>query len=276
MNFHRLFSPGTRVIAPVWLVVFMVLASLGGCGKQQKDPTAGWSAEKLFEEARSEAADGNYDQAAKLFEKVEGRGATTLMAQQAMLERAFILYRNGDQAQALSSVERFIKLHPTSPAIDYGLYLRGLINFNDDRGFLGNIARQDLSERDQQASRDSYQSFKQLVDQYPNSRYAPESRERMDYLSNMLAAYEVHVARYYYRRGAYVAAANRAQQAVQEFQQSPSTEEALSILVRSYDKLGLDKLRDDAERVMKKNFPDSPLYSGEGVRSADRRWWQMW
>jgi outer membrane protein assembly factor BamD len=187
-----------------------------------------------------------------------------------------LLYRSGEKAQALATVERFIKLHPTSPAIDYAMYLQGLINFNDNLGFLGNLSRQNLSERDQQASRDAFQAFKQLVDQYPQSKYSVEARQRMAYIVNALAEYEVHVARYYFRRGAYVAAANRAQQTIQEFQYSPSTEEALSILVRSYDRLGLDQLRDDAERVMRTNYPNSAFLSGEGVKSSTRPWWQLW
>ena len=150
-----------------------------------------------------------------------------MLAQQAQIERAYYLWKSGEKAQALSTLERFIKLHPTSPALDYALYLQGLVNFNDNLGLLGSLASQDLSERDQQASRDSYQSFRQLTEQFPQSTYAEDARMRMNYIVNSLAAYEVHVARYYLRRGAYVAAANRAQQAVQEFQRSPSTEEAL-------------------------------------------------
>src|SRR5205814_8709550 len=156
------------------------------------------------------------------------------------------------------------------------LYLQGLVNFNDTLGILGNLSRQDLSERDQQASRDAYQSFKQLVEQYPQSRYAGDAQLRMNYILNSLAAYEVHVARYYFRRGAFVAAANRAQQTVQEFQQSPSTEEALFIMTRSYDKLGLSQLRDDAERVLRQNFPQSPYLTAEGVRQKEKAWWQFW
>ena len=155
------------------------------------------------------------------------------------------------------------------------MYLHGLVNFNDNLGVLSSLSRQDLSERDQQAARDAFQSFKQLVDQFPNSVYADDARQRMNYIVNSLAAYEVHVARYYFRRGAYVAAANRAQQAVQEFQTSPSTEEALFIMVQSYDRLGLTQLRDDAARVLAKNFPDS-RFAAQGLTGRQRAWWQFW
>ena len=168
-----------------------------------------------------------------------------------------------------------IDSHPASPAIDYAIYLRGLINFNEDLGFLGSLSGQELSERDQQASREAYQSFKQLVDLYPESKYAPDARVRMDYIVNALAEYEVHVARYYYRRGAFVAAANRAQAAVQDFRQAPAVEEALYLLSRSYDQLGLTTMRDDVERVLKTNFPDS-RFLRDGLVVRDKSWWQLW
>ena len=196
-----------------------------------------------------------------MFERLEGRAAGTILAQQAQLERAYVLHKSGEKAQSLAILERFVKLHPTSPALDYAYYLQGIVNFNDNLGIFGNLSQQKLSERDQQASRDSYQAFRQLVDQFPQSTYVSDARARMTFIVNSLADYEVHVARYYFRRGAYVAAANRAQQAVREFQNSPATEEALSILVQSYDRLGLTQLRDDAERVLRKNYPDSRIGS---------------
>ena len=258
-------------MAAVWLMA----AGLTGCGSTPKDETAGWNLEKLYAEAKQEAGNGAYDKAAKLFERLEGRAAGTILAQQAQLERVYVLYRSGEKAQALAALERFIKLHPTSPALDYALYLQGLVNFNDNLGIFGNLSGQSLSERDQQASRDSYQSFKQLVEQFPQSNYAGDARARMTFIVNSLAEYEVHVARYYFRRGAYVAAANRAQQVVREFQQAPAVEEALGLMVRAYDRLGLEALRDDAERVLRKNYPESPF--GVREQAADsQRWWRLW
>ena len=260
---------------PRALALAMLMAVLAGCGSTPKEAESQWSAERLYAEAKEEASQGNYERAGKLYERLEGRASGTALAQQAQIERAYMLYKGGEKAQALSTLERFIKLHPTSAAVDYALYLQGLINFNDNLGLLGSLARQDLAERDQQAARDSYQSFKQLVDQYPQSLYADDSRVRMNYIVNSLAAYEVHVARYYLKRGAYVAAANRAQQVVVEFQQSPSTQEALYIMSESYDKLGLTQLRDDANRVMQKNFPGggTPV---DGFGTTKKPWWQLW
>lgn len=259
---------------PRALALAMSMAVLAGCGSTPREPESQWSAERLYAEAKEEASQGNFERAGKLYERLEGRASGTALAQQAQIERAYMLFKGGEKAQALSTLERFIKLHPTSAAIDYALYLQGLINFNDNLGLLGSLARQDLSERDQQAARDSYQSFKQLVDQYPQSLYADDSRVRMNYIVNSLAAYELHVARYYLKRGAYVAAAARAQQVVVEFQHSPSAQEALFIMAESYDKLGLTQLRDDANRVMQKNFPGA--VTADGFGTTKRAWWQLW
>jgi outer membrane protein assembly factor BamD len=261
---------------PLVAVMALMLALLAGCGTAPKDAEAQWSAEKLYAEAKEEASIGNYERAGKLYERLEGRASGTALAQQAQIERAYMLYKNNDKAQALSVLERFVKLHPTSPVLDYALYLQGLVNFNDNLGLFGNLARQELSERDQQAARDSYQSFKQLVDQFPKSIYTDDSRTRMNYIVNSLAAYEVHVARYYYRRGAFVAAVNRAQQVVTEYQQSPAAQEALFIMMQSYDRLGLTELRDDTDRVLRKSFPNTTLHS-DGIGGTKKgAWWQLW
>jgi outer membrane protein assembly factor BamD len=255
-------------------LVALIAATLQFAGCATKDEFSGKTAEKLYADAKEEMDAGGYDRAIKQLERVEGLAAGSLLAQQAQLDLAYLYWKTAERAQALTTIERFIKLNPSSPALDYGLFLRGVINFNDDLGLLGNFAGQDLSERDQRAARDAFQAFKQLVEQFPNSKYSADARQRMTYIVNSLAAYEVHVARYYLRRGAYVAAANRAQQAVTEFQQSPSVEEALFILVQSYDKLELSLLRDDAERVLKQNFPNS-RYLSEGL-AAGRPWWKLW
>jgi outer membrane protein assembly factor BamD len=252
--------------------------ALSGCGSSPKDDLGNRSAEKLYKEAREDMDAGSFDRAIKALERVEGLGAGSLLAQQAQLDLAYLYWRTNERTQGLSTVERFIKLNPSSPALDYAMYLRGLMNFNDNLGLLGSLAGQDLSERDQRASRDSFAAFKQLVEQFPESKYTPDARLRLQYLVNSLASYEVHVARYYFRRGAYLAAANRAQQAVTEFQQSPSTEEALAIMVQSYDQLQLTTLRDDAARVLKASYPRSAFLGGPGssVSAAKKPWWRLW
>ena len=250
-------------------------ALLAGCSSTSDDKTSSWSPNKLYAEAKDELNSGAYDKAIPLFEKLEGRAAGTPLAQQAQLEKAYAQYKSGDQAQAEATLERFIKLHPASPALDYALYLKGIVNFNDSLGAFAALSRQDLSERDQKAAKESFESFKELVARFPDSRYSPDAKARMTYIVNSLAQYEVHVARYYYSRGAYVAAINRAQTALNDYQTVPALEEALSIMVRSYDALGLTQLRDDTRRVMEKNYPNSS-YLARGSKSSQEPWWKFW
>ncbi|MBC7941929.1 MAG: outer membrane protein assembly factor BamD [Chitinophagaceae bacterium] len=253
------------------------LVALTGCGSPPKNESAAVTAERLYKDAKEDADSGSFERAIKSLERVEGLAAGTLLAQQALLDLAYLQWKAGEREQALTAVERFIKLNPSSPAFDYALYLRGVINFNDNLGLLGIVAGQDLSERDQRASREAYQAFKRLVDLFPNSRYAADARLRMDYIVNSLASYEVHVAGYYLRRGAYVAAANRAQQMIAEYPRTPATEEALAIMVQSYDKLELAGLRDDAQRVLRQNFPQSRFLGGAGGSgNSGKPWWQLW
>ena len=254
--------------------MLLVLSLLAACGSNPKDDSQN-SPERLYTDAKDDLNSGSYEQAIKKLERLEGRAAGTVLAQQATLDLAFAQWKSGERVQSVAALDRFIKLHPSSPALDYALYLKGVVNFNDGMGFLSSISRQNLSERDQQASRDSYQAFGQLVEQFPQSKYSPDARLRMDYIVNALAEYEVHVARYYFRRAAYVAAANRAQLAVRDYQNSPITEEALYIMVASYERLGLTELRNDAERVLKANFPNS-RFAADGMRRRQQAWWQFW
>jgi outer membrane protein assembly factor BamD len=252
-----------------------VLTVLAGCSTATEDKTATWSPNKIYAEAKDELNSGAYDKAIPLFEKLEGRAAGTPLAQQAQLEKAYAHYKANEQAQAQATLDRFMKLHPASPAIDYALYLKGIVNFNDNLGLFSFISRQDLSERDQKAAKESFEAFKELATRFPDSRYTPDARARMTYIVNSLAQYEVHVARYYYSRGAYVAAINRAQSAVAEYRDVPALEEALFILQRSYDALGMTQLAGDTRRVMEQNYPGSD-YLSRGFKSTQGPWWKFW
>jgi len=248
---------------------------LAGCaGLDKPDETATWNAQKLYSEAKSSLTDGSYEQAIKYYEKLEAKYPYGRYAQQAQLETAYAYFKNADAAQALAACDRFIKLHPNHPNVDYAYYLRGLINFNDGEGFMSEVSRQDVSERDPRAARESFESFRELVNRFPESRYAADSEKRMAFLINNLARNEVHVARYYYKRGAYVAAVSRAQTAVQTYPQAPAIEEAMFIMVKGYEALGLKDLHADAERVMKKNFPKSDFYTLGLER--EKPWWMLW
>jgi len=262
-------------VVPRWLALAAAVGLMAGCSTTKVDETVGWSPNRIYSEARDESNSGAYDKAVPLFEKLEGRAAGTPLAQQAQLEKAYAQYKNGDKAQAVATLDRFMKLHPASPAMDYALYMKGIVNFNDDLGMFSFLTRQDLSERDQKAAKESFLSFKELVTRFPESRYTPDARARMNYIVDSLAQYEVHVARYYYSRGAYLAAINRAQQAITDYREVPAIEEALYVMVRSYDALGMTQLRDDTQRVLTTNYPNS-VYLSQGFRGKDNPWWQLW
>lgn len=263
--------PETKLSAfRAWSLACVVLL-LSACSSTPTDPTADWSPNKIYAEAKDELSTGAYDKAVVLFEKLEGRAAGTPLAQQAQLDKAYAHYKNASPILAIATLDRFMKLHPASPALDYALYLKGIINFNDDLGFLSSITGQDLAERDQKAAKESFESFKDLVTRFPDSRYAPDASARMNYIVNALAQSEVHVARYYFQRGAYVAAINRAQTAISDYQGVPALEEALLIMVQSYDALNMTQMRDDTRRVLEKNFPHA-----QGLKATTRPWWKIW
>jgi outer membrane protein assembly factor BamD len=190
------------------------------------------------------------------------------------METAYAYYKDGETASAVAAAERFIKLHPNHPNVDYMYYVRGLANFNEDLGLFGFVSGQDMTERDPKAAQSAFDAFGELVKRFPDSKYTPDAIQRMNYLVNALAAHEVHVARYYMKRGAYVAAANRAQASLKSFPQAPANEEGLLIMVKAYDALGMTDLRNDAERVLLKNFPDSKYLKGGAGRTTP--WWQIW
>ena len=208
-------------------------------------------------------------------EKLEARYPYGRFAQQSQLEVAYCYWKEGERASAIAAADRFIKLYPNHTNVDYAWYLKGLINFNETLGVLWWLTTPDLSDRDPRSSRDAFNAFKEVVTRFPESKYAADSALRMRYLVNALAANEVHVARYYMKRTAYVAAANRAQYAIQHYPQAPAVEDAMAILVKAYDALGMAELRDSADRVLHTNFPNSVYLKG-GSRRVDVPWWRLW
>ncbi|MBC7781183.1 MAG: outer membrane protein assembly factor BamD [Proteobacteria bacterium] len=258
------------------MLALLAAGALASCASiRNLDETRGWPAPKLYAEARDEMNDRNWQRAIKLYETLEARFPFGRYSQQSMLELAYSQWKDAETPAALATIDRFLKLYPTHPSADYAWYLRGLINFNDDLGIFGTLSRQDVSERDPRSARESFDAFRELVTRFPDSRYAPDAAARMKFIVNMLASSEIHVARFYLRKGAYVAAANRAQTALTTYPQAPANEEGLLIMVKAYDALGLNDLRNDAERVMKSNFPKSKYLAGD-VRTDGRRWWYFW
>jgi len=259
------------------VTVAWLLGLMGGCGifgGKEVDETRGWSVQKLYAEARQELADRNWENAIKHYERIESRYPFGRFAQQAQIEVAYAHWKNEDPASALATTARFVKQHPSHPSADYMYFLRGLINFNDDLGIMGFFSGQDLSERDPKAAAEAFVAFKDLATRFPNSPYTPDAIQRMNYLVNALASHEIHVARYYIKRKAYVAAANRAQYALKTYPGAPANEEGLVIMVQAYDALGMTTLRNDAERVLLKNFPDSVYMKGGPKKGSP--WWQIW
>ncbi len=262
-------------LSVVSILLLAMAAVLGGCSSQPKDPTAKMTPEEIHALAKEEIYNIQYAKGIELLEKLEGRAAGTPLAQQAQLEKAYAYHLSEQPAQAVATLDRFMRLHPASPAVDYALYLKGLVNFNDNLGLFSRLTRMDLAERDQQAAKESYAAFRELVTRFPTSRYSSDARARMTHIVNSLAKYEVYVARYYLSRGAYVAAINRAQQAITDYREAPALEEALHVLIQSYDALNMPELRDDARRVLQANYPQSQYISGNAPVTGDP-WWKLW
>ena len=235
------------------------------------------SAEGIYAQATEQMNNANYPGAIKLFETLQSRYPYGRYAQQAQMEIAYAYYKQNEPESALSAVERFIKQYPNSPNVDYAYYLKGLVNFDEDLGIFGEGFQPDVSERNPKAPREAFDAFKDLVTRFPNSKYAADSKLRMQYLINALARHETQVASYYLRRGAYVAAVNRANGVLIEFPQAPATRDALQIMVQAYDAMGQKDLRDDSQRVLDKNI------AKDGVKPAVKKspenknsWWQFW
>ncbi|MCX7194278.1 MAG: outer membrane protein assembly factor BamD [Proteobacteria bacterium] len=234
------------------------------------------SAEELYHQAKTELDSGSYATAIKLYETLQSRYPYGKYAQQSMLEMAYAYYRQAEPDPAISTADRFIKQFPNNTHVDYAYYVKGLATFNGEISVLSSISAQDPSERDPQAAQDSFNAFKELVTRFPDSKYAPDSRLRMQYLSNTLAKHELHVASYYLRRGAYIAATNRAQGILKTYPNSPSSREALQIMVDAYDAMGLTELRDGAKRVLAANGGMTPQEAALINGKANKAWWQFW
>jgi outer membrane protein assembly factor BamD len=250
------------------LAIVMAALTLGGCSWLgldnlfEKDATARWDADKLYAEARAELSAGNWVKAREYYQKLESRYPFGRHAQQALMEIAYTYYKEGESAQAIQTADRFIRQYPNNPNVDYMYYLKGLASFNEDAGFLGRILAQDTAQRDAKGARESYDAFRDLVTRYPESKYAEDARARMRYLINAMAGAELTVANFYYVRKAYIAAIQRAQVVVRDFQTSPVAEEALILMARSYQALEMPDLQADTERVLALNFPESRYLSG--------------
>jgi outer membrane protein assembly factor BamD len=244
------------------LLTALLLLALGASGcamlQDKEDRTRDWPADKLYAEAKSALTSGDYPGAIQYYELLEARYPFGRYAQQAQIEIAYAYYKYEEPDLAIAAADRFIKMHPRHEHVDYAYYLKGLANFHRDMGLVERYLPQDASQRDPGAARQSFHDFAELVKRFPDSRYAQDALQRMIYLRNNLAQHELNVADYYMRRGAYVAAANRAKYVVEQYQRTPAVPDALALLAAAYESLGIPELAADARRVLEMNHPEHP------------------
>lgn len=258
------------------LLLIATLALTAACSsKQVIDENL--SEAELYQQAQTHLDNTSYSNAVDTLKALEARYPFGRYAEQAQLELIYAYYQSQEPEAARAAADRFIRLHPRHPNADYAWYLKGLASFDQDRGLLARFLPLDMTKRDPGAARDSFNEFAQLVARYPNSRYAPDAKARMIYLRNLLAAYEIHVARYYLKREAYVAAANRGRYVVENFQQTPAVGDGLAVMTEAYQRLALDELAASSLATLQLNYPEHPtLESGSFVpteKAADTRSW---
>jgi outer membrane protein assembly factor BamD len=260
------------------LSVLLLTLFLQGCAifgaPTDLDDTKGWQADRIYAEGEQKMLDKDYDKAIAYFQKLDSRFPNTKYATQAQLEIAYANFKKQDPVSCVAAADRFIKLHPNHPNIDYAYYLKGLATFNE-RGFMEKYTAQEISDRDPKTLKLSFASFKELTDRYPKSRYFKDATQRMVYLVNALSQHEMHVARYYMKRQAYLAALNRAKYVLEYYPNSASVEEALVVSVSAYDYMDLTDLKDDTLRILKTNYPQNPMVLGK-VGEDEKVWWKFW
>lgn len=242
------------------IIIICCLIAVSGCSyfKGKGDEVDQLTVEMLYEEARSKLDSGDYVKAVELYEKLEAKSPFGVYGQQAILDLAYVYYKSADYDSAISTADRFIKLHPQNAYVDYAYYLKGLANFQRGKGFTERVLPIDPSQRDSGSALQSFQNFAELRRRYPDSRYAEDAKLRMKYLLNILAKHEVNVARYYMRRDAYLAAINRARHVIEKYTRTPSVKEALLIMAKAYKIIGLTDLFADTVRVFELNYPNDP------------------
>lgn len=242
--------------APIVLLITLLASLMSGCTsmfEKEEEKTRNWSASQFYSKASGALAEGDYETAIRYYEMLEARYPFGKYAMQAQLDVAYAYYRDSEPDSAIAAADRFIRIHPRNPNVDYAYYLKGLANFNRSIDFMTRFLPTDLSQRDSGAALESFNDFAELVRRFPDSQYAADSRKRLIYLRNLIARQEVHVARYYMKRGAYLAAANRCKEVVEKYPRTPAVEEALELMVEAYNKLELQDLAADAQRVLAYN-----------------------
>lgn len=245
-------------------VALLLGLTLTGCSSSPDDEDliiANKGAEALYEDAKTAMRVGNFNRAAATLAALDSRYPFGPLSNQVQLDLIYAYHKTGKTAEALATIDRFIRLNPNHSDVDYAHYMRGLVNMESDRNFFQEIVNMDRSDRDATEVRAAFEDFRTLIDKFPDSKYAADARKRMVYIKHRLAKYEIAVARYYIERGAFVAAANRGQYIVENFSDTNLVQEALEIMVECYNELGLDELKNNALDTLRLNFPNSDILS---------------
>ncbi len=261
-----------RFSAQLFLILLSPVLFLG-CASLEEDPTINWSAEELYTNAKGRLDDKFYDQSIELYKNLDLRYPYGPFAEQGKIDIAYAYWKMNNSASALMACDRFIREHPDHENVDYVMYLKALVHFNDDKGLLGFFVSKNLAERDPGAAREAFDILRDLVKRFPDSRYAEDAQLRMAYLVNTLAEHEVSVANYYFRRGAFVASINRAQSVIENYPRAPAAREALEVLALSYERSGLVESKQKIEAIIDVNFPGLRQAKTE---DAERSWWEFW
>ncbi|MDB6061658.1 MAG: outer membrane protein assembly factor BamD [Verrucomicrobiaceae bacterium] len=244
------------------LALLVLLSALTACSS--KDKRDNMSEQDLYRDAQRHLKKENFDLATKDLQLLESRFPFGPYAEQAQLELIYAQFRSGQSDASIASAERFIRLHPQHPNVDYAFYMKGLSNYEEGSGVLQRFLPSDMTERDPGKALQSFEDFRQLLNRYPDSEYGPDARARMTYLRARLARYEVNVANYYFRRKAYLASANRGRYVVENYQQTEAVPDALAVMVQAYRLLNLNDLADSSLLVLRTNFPTHPSLDANG------------
>lgn len=270
-------SPTQLFLAWMLLTLTLMLGACSDTKDETTDEYSEWTAEQFYREARDALNEKRWEKATKLYEKLEARYPFGKYATQAQLDVAYAYYKNDEPDSAIAAADRFIKLNPSHPSVDYAYYIKGLVNYNRGIGFIDRFIPTDSSQRDPGSAMDAYKDFEELLRRFPDSRYADDSRKRLIALRNNLAMHEIHVADFYMRRGAYLAAARRCGEVVRKYERTQAVPVALEIMEQAYRKLGMTQLADDAKRVYDANYSEgAPGQAAKDVNYEPSAMQQAW
>jgi outer membrane protein assembly factor BamD len=237
---------------------------LAGCSSSPDDEdlvAANRGAQALYDDVKEKMKLGNFNAATSILSALDSRFPFGPLSHQVQLDLIYSYYKTTKTAQALATIDRFTRLNPNHSDVDYAFYMRGLTNMEADKNLFQDLVGIDRSDRDPSSSREAFEDFRRLIEKYPNSKYAADAQKRMLHIKSRLAKYEIAIARYYMRREAFVAAANRGRYVLEYYSDTTHVQQALEIMVESYDQLKLDDLKDNAMKTLKLNYPDSSFIS---------------